>query len=403
MRIKSLCAIALSLVFAVPASPALAQDISFDAYLQLLIARARAEGVSEGTIRRMTDGLDANPRVIELDRSQPGTPTRTGYPPLAPYIATHVDRARVQRGREMYAATRGMHRQLEQRFGVPPEILLAIWGHETNYGGYKGNFDLARSLATLAWEGRRRELFATEFVDLLKVADKGYSRSQLVGSWAGAFGNPQFLPSVYLRLATDGDGDGRADIFNNRADTLASIANYLDHFGWVKGRDWGFEVTVPDTISCALEGPDRGRRIADWEAMGIRRVGGKSFPAHELRGEGFLMMPAGRSGPAFIVTPNFYVLKEYNESDLYALFVGHAGDRIMYGDSRFQAGWGKVDSMYRSDIAAMQRVLEGKGYDVGGADGLPGFRTRRSIGDWQAKNGRSPTCFPDNGLLKAVR
>jgi membrane-bound lytic murein transglycosylase B len=235
------------------------------------------------------------------------------------------------------------------------------------------------------------------------MVQRGVPHAAMKSSWAGALGQPQFLPSSYLKHAVDGDGDGSADIWKSEADTLASIANYLHHYGWVKGRDWGFEVTVPDTVSCALEGPDRGRKIADWAAMGIARVGGKPFPAHEAGQEGFLLMPAGRHGPAFIVTPNFYVLKEYNESDLYALFVGHAADRIAYGDRRFAAGWSKVDNLYRSDIASMQRGLERLGYDVGGADGLPGFRTRRSIGEWQARNGLAPTCFPDAQTVKALR
>src|SRR5690606_36839324 len=146
----------------------------------------------------------------------------------------------------------------------------------------------------------------------------------------------------------------QADIWNSQVDTLAFIANYLAQRGWEKGREWGFEVTVPDNVSCALEGPDRVRRISDWEAMGIGRVSGRPSPVHEVRQEGYLMMPAGRSGPAFIVTPNFYALKEYNFSDNYALFVGHAGDRITYGDRQFAAGWGKVVGLYRSVVAAMQ-------------------------------------------------
>ena len=161
-------------------------------------------------------------------------------------------------------------------------------------------------------------------------------------SWAGALGQPQFLPSSFLEHAVDFDGDGHADIWNSNADAMASIANYLVNYGWVKGRDWGFEVTVPDSVSCALEGPDQGRRISDWAAMGISRVNGKPFPAGEARAEGYLLMPAGRNGPAFIVTPNFYVLKEYNESDLYALFIGHGADRIAHGDRNFAGKWGKV-------------------------------------------------------------
>jgi hypothetical protein len=221
-------------------------------------------------------------------------------------------------------------------------------------------------------------------------------------SWAGAMGQPQFMPSNYLSYAADGDGDGRADIWNSVPDTIASIGTYLARHGWQPGRDWGFEVSLPSQVSCALEGPDQGRRIADWAAMGVTRVGGKSFPAHELAGEGYLMLPAGRSGPAFIVTPNFYVLKDYNTSDLYALFVGHVGDRIQYGVGDFAGQWGNVGGLLRSDVAAMQRALIRQGLDTGGDDGLAGFRTRRAIGQWQAATGRAQTCFPDAGIVAAL-
>jgi hypothetical protein len=183
---------------------------------------------------------------------------------------------------------------------------------------------------------------------------------------------------------------------------MASIANYLVGYGGVKGRGWGFEVAVPESVSCSLEGPDQGKDISDWAALGITRVNGKPFPSSEQGKVGFLLMPAGRNGPAFLATPNFYVLKEYNTSDLYALFIGHGADR-MAGGGGFAGKWRKVDSLYRSDIAAMQRTLQKKGYDIGNADGLPGFKTRRSIGDWQAKNGRAAKCFPDAELVSALK
>ena len=225
MKFKPLLAAAGAFALALPAVPATAQqDLSFDAYVQLLIAKARAEGVSEATLARMTAGLEPNDRVIRLDRAQPGSPTSSGYPALAPYIARHVDAARIRGGRSARAEWSGTLRAIERDYGVPGEIVVAIWGHETAYGAVKGGFDLSQALATLAWEGRRRDLFASEWVALMKVADKGYSRGELQGSWAGAFGNPQFLPSVYLRLAADGNGDGRADIMNDSADALASIA-----------------------------------------------------------------------------------------------------------------------------------------------------------------------------------
>ena len=282
--------------------------------------------------------------------------------------------------------------------------MLAIWGRESGFGTAKIPYDAFEVLGTKALMATRKAMFRTEVLAALEMIERGLvDRRAMKSSWAGALGQPQFLPTSFLKHAVDFDGDGRADIWNSAPDTLASIANYLVDYGWVKGRGWGFEVTVPAGVSCALEGPDRGRRISDWAALGIARVNGEPFPAKEVRAEGFLLMPAGRNGPAFIVTPNFYVLKEYNESDLYALFIGHSADRIAHGDKSFAAGWGKVDGLYRSDIAALQRGLEKLGYDVGSADGLPGFKTRRSIGDWQARSGHAPTCFPDREMVEALR
>jgi len=159
---------------------------------------------------------------------------------------------------------------------------------------------------------------------------------------------------------------------------------------------------VPSSVSCTLEGPDQGRSVSDWEALGIHRVNGRPFPEHEHRGEGYLLMPAGRHGPAFIVTPNFYVLKDYNTSDLYALFVGHVGDRIEYGVGDFLGRWDELGALSRSDIAMMQRTLEAMGHDVGSADGLPGFKTRRSLGRWQEASGRAATCYPEPDLVAAL-
>lgn len=338
MIIRGLLSLVAALTLTLPAAPVFAQSLSFDAYLQLLIARARAEGVSEATISRMTTGLTANNRVIELDRSQPGSPSRSGFPPLAPYIATHVDDARISGGRSMYSATRATTRAIESRYGVPAEILVAIWGHETAYGRVTGGFDLAQALATLAWEGRRRELFASEFVDLLKVADRsGYARSQLKGSWAGAFGNPQFLPSVYLRLATDGDGDGRADIFGNRADTLASIANYFRDAGWRTGQPWGVRATVPggfdwSNVQTRLNAPvcsrvherhSQWKTVREWRAMGVQP---QKYLADDVLAS--LFQPDGAGTPAWLLTSNYRAILEYNCSNYYAMSVGLLADEI---------------------------------------------------------------------------
>ena len=323
----------------VPAEAQVSADgIPFDAYLELLKARARAEGVREETLDRMTAGLTPNPRVIALDNNQPGSATTRGYPPMSNYIATHVDAARIGGGRAVYSQHRDQLARVEAQYGVPASVIIAIFGHETSYGRVKGDFDLARSLATLAWEGRRRELFAGEFVALMKIADKGYDRSQLVGSYAGAFGNPQFLPSIYLRLATDGDGDGRADILSNRADTFASIANYFRDAGWRPGQPWGVRAAVPAGFDVSayrtrLVSPvcprvherfSRWMTVAEWRAVGIE-------PLRPLADDVMVsfFQPDGPGTPAWLLTGNFRAILEYNCSSYYALSVGLLADEIV--------------------------------------------------------------------------
>lgn len=342
-RFFSLFALAFIVSLVLPAKPAFAQvqardGIAFDAYMELLKARARGEGVSEATLARMTSGLTPNARVIRLDQGQPGRPTRRGYPDLAPYIRTHVNSQRIAGGQSVYRTNRSMLSRVEAVYGVPPEIIVAIFGHETSYGRIRGNFDLSRSLATLAWEGRRRDLFAGEWVALMKVADKGYSRGQLVGSYAGAFGNPQFLPSVYLRLAADGDGDGRANIFSNRADTFASIANYFRDAGWRTGQPWGVRATVPggfnvDAYKTKLkaavcprvhERHSQWKTVREWRALGVSPQ--RYLPDDTLVS---LFQPDGPGKPAWLLTGNYRVILEYNCSNYYAMSVGLLADAIV--------------------------------------------------------------------------
>jgi membrane-bound lytic murein transglycosylase B len=335
---------AFAIVGAPPANaPAAAQAaaddaLSFDAYLELLKARAQGEGVSDATITRMTAGLTPNTRVIQLDQNQPGSATTSGYPPMSSYIATHVDSARIGGGRAVYAQHRDLLARIEQEYGVPGPIIIAIFGHETSYGRVKGNFDLSRSLATLAWEGRRRELFAGEFVALMKIADKGFDRSQLVGSYAGAFGNPQFLPSVYLRLATDGDGDGRADIFTNRADTFVSIANYFRDAGWRPGQPWGVRAAMPEGFDVGAyhtrlvspvcprvhERLSRWMTVGEWRSVGV--VAQRGLPDDVMVS---LFQPDGPGTPAWLLTGNYRAILEYNCSSYYAMSVGLLADEIV--------------------------------------------------------------------------
>ena len=393
------------------APPVAAQSVNdlFRQWLQSdLWPEARARGVSQETFNAAFAGVKPNLKLPDLvlpgqEHATPKEQHQAEFRSPGAYFAENTVRGVTSGGRARAGRLARALAAIERRTGIPAGVMLAIWGRESGFGTAKIPHDAIEVLATKAFLSTRKEMFRGEILAALEMVQRGVPRAAMKSSWAGALGQPQFLPSSYLAHAADGDGDGSADIWNSEADTLASIAGYLSHFGWVKGRDWGFEVTVPESVSCALEGPDRGKRISEWAALGIARANGKPFPEHEARQEGFLLMPAGRHGPAFIVTPNFYVLKAYNESDLYALFIGHAADRISYGDRSFAAGWGKVGGLYRSDVAALQRGLERLGYDVGGADGLAGFKTRRSIGDWQVKNGLEPTCFPDAMLVKTLR
>ena len=292
--------------------------------------------------------------------------------------------------------------QLQKDTGVPGRILLAIWGRESGFGNVAIKHNAFQVLGTRAFYDGGEYLLG-ELLAALQIAHMGHApTADIKSSWAGALGQPQMMPRSFMAYARDGTGDGRADIWGSQRDTLASIANFLQVHAWAPKRDWGFEVTLPPDIPCHLEGPDNARPIAEWVAMGIKRVGGRAFPAHELPQNGSLMLPAGRYGPAFIVTPNFYVIKRYNHSDAYALYVGHSGDKIEWGVQPFATPWRDVDKLRRGDVAQIQRALESLGHDVGGGDGLAGFKTRRSIGKWQAQNGQDATCYPSQALLQEL-
>jgi lytic murein transglycosylase len=316
-----------------------AQDDPFQSYLAGVRARAVAQGVAATTVDREFIGLTLNPRVVELDRGQPGNVLSNSFSPFAPYRAQHVDAARIGRGRSVYQTQRPRLAAIEAQTGVPESIMVAIWGHETNYGAYTGNFDIVRSLASLAFDGRRRALFEGELIAALTMIDRGTPRSQLTGSWAGAMGNPQFLPSIYLRVARDGDGDGRADIWNSQPDTLASIANYFVDAGWRRGQPWGVAVSVPagfdrNIIRNTLVSPrcprvfqrhSGWRSMAEWRALGLVPQGG-AWPADAVQAT--LMEPDGEGATAYLLTGNYRVILDYNCSNFYALSVGLLADAI---------------------------------------------------------------------------
>ena len=317
-----------------------AQDENgFQTYLTTLRAQAVAAGVRPQTLDTVLPTLSYNPRVVALDRQQPEQNNSSAIPLFAPYRAQHVDAARIRRGRDTYQAQRARLARVEAQTGVPEEIMVAIWGHETNYGSYTGNFDLLRSLATLAYEGRRRSLFSGEFIAALKMIDRGVPRSRLVGSWAGATGNPQFLPSAYLRLARDADGDGFADIWRSAPDTLASIGNYFTQAGWRAGEPWGVAVSVPagfdrSSATNRLVSPrcprvfarhSGWRTMAEWRAAGILLQNG-NWPRDTV--QAVLIEPDGQGRTAYLLTGNYRVILDYNCSNFYALSVGLLADEI---------------------------------------------------------------------------
>jgi membrane-bound lytic murein transglycosylase B len=295
--------------------------------------------VSQRTVDAVIPTLSFNQRVIDLDRSQPGGLPNAPIPKFAPYRASHVDAARISRGRAKYDSLRGLLARVEQQTGVPESIMVAIWGHETNYGAFRGNFDLPESLATLAYEGRRRELFASEFVATLKMLDQGFSRERIRGSWAGATGHPQFLPSMYLRVARDGDGDGRADIWGSEADGLASIANYFVNAGWRRGTSWGMAVNVPANLDRAAiisrtksprcprvhDRHSQWKSVAEWRALGV--LPQSSSPLRD-RDMATLLEPDGSGSTAYLLSGNYRVILDYNCSNFYALSVGLLADAV---------------------------------------------------------------------------
>ncbi|KAA3511093.1 lytic murein transglycosylase [Agrobacterium rosae] len=421
MRLRFIGPVLAAVICAFSAGPSFSQtiptgaaaakyDAEFNTWLKKEIwPEARKAGISQKTLEATLMGLSINWKLPDLiipgqkppkDQAQ----SQAEFSSPGAYFSEQRLQGLAATGRSLAATHAATLKRIEATYGVPGNILIAVWGRESGFGRAKLPNVVIDVLATKAYTSTRKEMFRMELIDALKIVESGdIPASKMMGSWAGALGQPQFMPSSYLKYAVDFDGDGHRDIWNSVPDALASIANYLSKRGWQRNRDWGFEVSIPGDVSCAQEGPDLARPVADWAKLGITRISGKGFPANDLSADGMMLVPAGRNGPEFVVTPNFYVIKEYNNSDLYALFIGNLADRIAYGAGPFQGKWGDVGSMLRSDVLSMQKALVAKGYDVGKADGLAGFKTRRSLGDWQAKNGMRPTCFPDASLKTKLR
>lgn len=312
---------------------------TFQQYLNVVKAKAAAQGVKASTLNRIIPNISYNDRVVRLDRSQPETASNKPIPDFEPYRRRHVDAARINGGKRKKAQIDSILTRIEKETGVPKEIMIAIYGHETNYGSYTGNFNAPSALASLAYEGRRRKLFEAELIAVMKMIDMGVPQSGITGSWAGALGKPQFLPSVYLRLAKDGDGDGYADIWNNESDAMASIANYFVNAGWRRDQEWGFAVNVPrgldrENIKNKTESPrckrvfarhSQWKTMKEWRALGLSPQRGFWAPDDHMA---VLLEPDGKGNTGYLLLSNYRVILDYNCSNFYALSVGLLADAV---------------------------------------------------------------------------
>lgn len=291
---------------------------------------------------------------------------------------------------------------IEKKTGVDRYIMVAIWGRETAYGNHKLPHDAIRVLATQAFTGRRKEQFRAEILAALKMLQAGVPRSKMRASWAGAVGQTQFMPTEYFQHLEDGDGDGKVDIFDSVPDALASAARQLANKGWVRGLRWGYEVQMPKGGDCSLEGPPGERTIAEWRKLGFQRTGKTPFKPAEDSISAYLMMPSGAYGPGFLATENFKVIRLYNTSDLYALFVGDLADRIA-GAGGFHVPAAQIPQPRTAQVTEIQERLSKLGYPMDKIDGKIGSNTRRQVGIYQKQNGLKIDCWPTEAVLKSLR
>lgn len=359
--------------------------------------QARSEGISDKTIQQVLGKARYLPRVIELDRRQPEF-TQT----FANYFNTRINDERIQRGRELFTRHRALLRQIEQESGVPAQFLVSFWGLETNYGGFFGDFSVTDSLATLACDPRRSSFFMQELFNAMRIVDAGdIAAERMIGSWAGAMGHMQFMPSTFLRYAKDIDGDGRRDLWGSIPDAMGSAANFLRQLGWVPGLNWGQEVRLPPSFDYSLAGRDQMMSYAEWERLGVTAISGAALGPAEHKAA--LLVPSGHQGPVFLVTQNFHVIMRWNRSEFYALSVGHLADRIAGAMGLHRLPPVETDKISREQVRQLQRDLLALGIDAGEADGVLGSATRKAISRFQQKTQRIADGHLDTGLLIAIR
>jgi membrane-bound lytic murein transglycosylase B len=400
-RQRGCAVVALALVASAFAYVARAEPpsaVEARAFIEKLWPAAQARGISLPLFERATADFLPDPEVIELAAFQPEHTKAAGA-----YVTGLVGQARIDTGRQLAATHGALLKEIEAAYGVDRHILVAIWGVESAYGTDMGTRNVIRSLATLAMADVRRAPFWTrELIAALRMLQDGAVQPEkFVGSWAGAVGHTQFIPSTYNARAVDFDKDGRRDIWETVADALASSANYLRASGWVAGSPWGFEVVLPPGFDFAWSAPGRNRTLAEWHAAGVRAIAVRGDPASGLSLQ--LILPAGARGPAFLVSGNFRVLLKYNQSASYALAVGHLADRIA-GGAALVAAWPADDTpLNRTEREELQSLLASWGLDTGGLDGIIGDRTRAAIRATQRTLRLAEDGHPSVELLHRLR
>jgi lytic murein transglycosylase len=379
-------------------------DAVFDTWLQSLWPQAQALGVSRATFDSATRGLE--PDYTLPDLVLPGRPEKpaAGQPEFVQTPADYIKESSIDRlaadGRKIYDQYRAPLAAIERQFGTPPAILLAIFGRETDYGRQTDKRNAIRVLATQAYTGKRKEQFLNEFLLALKILQQGQVKlADMKSSWAGAMGLTQFLPSDYLKYAVDFDGDGRADIWNSVPDALASAAKQLLDKGWQRGVPWAYEVRPPADVDCTIGVPQNTLPVRDWVKRGYVPAFGRTLSSIDPAS---LVQVAGLYGPSFLATKNYFVIKEYNFSDLYVLFVGLLSDKIRDPKWSFETPWGKVAQLPTADLDRMQEILTARGYYHDKIDGKAGMLTRSALGDYQKKKGLKVDCWPTAAVLQQM-
>ena len=369
----------------------------FGSCLEGLWPDAARRGVTRGNFERFTAGLTPDLSIMDKLDAQPEF-TKAPWD----YLDLLVNDDRIARGRELLAQFAPAFAAVEHAYGVDRHVVAAIWGVESNYGTLSGDRPVVRSTATLACVGRRRDYFREEFLAALEILQHGdMAPDRLVGSWAGAFGPTQFMPTSFKRYAVDFDGDGRRDVVDSIPDVIASTANNLKLDGWVGGQTWGYEVALPQSFNYLLADRSRQMSLRQWQSLAVHRANGAAFARPEARA--YLLLPAGARGPAFLMLQNFSVIMKYNPAEAYALAIGHLADRLS-GGGPLVADWPRDERVLTLDERLqMQELLARRGFDVGEPDGLFGPRTRLAIRDFQASTGQIPDGFASSEVLDRLR